>query len=121
MDFNAYYHRIVRVLRESRSDMYSWMNVDGKIFSISSHSKKDHGDLAKYLMADKNINTDQMFQMGYLRITYYGDDLYAHNNINKPNLRQLKELKDIAIENHMKKIVWDNEDEDRVLWYNENL
>lgn len=116
---DAYKEHIRKILVESRKDMYSWMNSKGKTFSIIDYRKKDHGDLAKYLLADASANYSDMFSLGYLRITHFNNLLYAHNPLNKPNPQQLKSLKDIAIENRMLQVLWDSEEDDVVLWHND--
>lgn len=62
---------------------------------------------------------DLMFRKGWFRITRYADQVYCHNSVKKPSDKQLKILRDHAIEQGMRYIRWDNEDDDIVLWASE--
>ena len=121
-----------QLICESRRDMYSWLTPEGTFIPVESGS--DHGieahmiilknkklqirlgkDLGSVRNGDKiNYLMNNKFQ----RITYYGDDLYSHNPKFPPTNKQLFALKNIAIENQMRFIRWDNEDDDKILWNN---
>lgn len=111
------------VLCENRKDMYSWLSPQGEILHVKSSG--GHGEDARLILKQKGIcdvsdYLTKLFEMGWFRITYYGDSLYMHNTIARPNIKQLNTMKNIAIENFMQNIKLDNEDVDRVLWTNED-
>lgn len=117
ISFKDYY-----VLSEDRKDMYSWLSPEGQIQHVKGSG---HGDdarliLKRYGVYDVSDYLTKLFEMGWFRITYYGDSLYMHNNKVVPNRKQLNVMKDVAIENDMSNIKLDNEDIDRVLWTNED-
>ena len=58
-----------------------------------------------------------LFNKGWQRITFYSKDLYANNNIKPPNQKQKKELIDLAITNNFERIIYDNENIDKVIWH----
>lgn len=113
--------KILETIYENRKVFYSWMDKKGKIYSIKP--TKTHGDFALLFAKnphEKENYLNNMFKDGWLRLTFYGDDVYAHNTINKPNSTQMNELVNRSIEHNIRRIIWDNEDIDKVLWANEN-
>jgi hypothetical protein len=80
-----------QIILEDRSDLYSWMDPNGKIHKFPDH--QTHGEFARNLMKASatqfhdNLNT--MFFKGWFRLTYYGDLIYAHNSKRMPNIKQL--------------------------------
>lgn len=109
----------------SRDNFYSWLSPSGE-FHIFNDS---HGEWAEKYLNKKGIDKgssesfgsvlNYMFKRGWFRITRYGDDIYCHNPFIKPSGKPLKELIDSAIENNMRLIKWDNEDDERIIWVNE--
>lgn len=105
-----------------RSSMYSWLSPSGEFHPVTSGS---HGQWANNFVKDQGLDVnehsyslDYMFERGWFRITYYGKDLYCHNNIRKPSGKCLTALIDAAIDQNMRSIRWDNEDDDIILWSN---
>jgi hypothetical protein len=118
MLFKDYYF-----LSEDRKDMYSWLSPNGKIHHVKGSG---HGDDARIILKSLGIYDvsdylTKLFELGYFRITYYGDSLYMHNTKVFPSKKQLNVMKNVAIENNMDNIKLDNEDIDRVLWSNQDL
>jgi len=104
------------ILNESGS-LYAWMNPSGEIIS---NKGEGHFSSGKKILQDRyNISTkdmmfanqvyDLLFIKGWMRLTYIGSELYCHNNKMKPNQKQLRELKNLAIENKMSDIYFDDE------------
>jgi hypothetical protein len=92
------------------------MDQNGKIHKFSN----THGDFAKAFAKnpfERENYMENMFQKNWLRLNYYGNSVYAHNSIKCPNEKQMRELKSLAIENNVEKIVWDSEENEKVLWH----
>jgi len=112
-----------KMLNEDRSMFYSWMDDLGNIHKVSQD--ETHTEFADFLLRKEPVNIrsrliDRLFVKHWLRITHYGDSVYAHNNFYPPNSKQLSELKNLAIEHNMKNIIWDNEDVDKIMWDNQD-
>jgi len=115
--FKEYY-----IISENRKDMYSWLSPQAKIIHVagSGHGSDAISILNRLGIYEFESSLDKMFELGWFRITYYDDSLYMHNNKVMPNNKQLNAMKNVAIENHMKNIKLDNEDEYRILWSNQD-
>lgn len=118
MKFNEFF------LLEDRKDMYAWLSPTGKIIQVNQNSS--HGEDARIILKKLGIYDvpdylNSLFELGWFRITYYGDSLYMHNSKVAPNKKQLNSMKNVAIENNMQNIKFDNEDVDRVLWTNSDF
>lgn len=95
--------------------LYGWLSPTGMFNSLKGMG--NHGDYAKFhtgLQWPDSIN--KMFHEKWQRITFYGQDVYMHNPINAPTSFQIKKLKDLAIENEYNRIIYDNEDADKIIW-----
>lgn len=103
------------VLSES-GGLYAWMDKNANIIPVPQYESH-----VSYMMHKYGKNLDEAFSSGWFRLTYYGKTLYIHNTKMKPNQKQLKELKDSAIEEDIERIYWDNEDRDVLIWVNPNL
>jgi hypothetical protein len=104
----------------SKEVFYSWLSPSGQFFLV----KTNHGTWAKeYLkqLAQTGDIMNIMFAKGRFRITRYGDTAYCHNTLTKPSGKALKALIDSCIENNMQFLKWDNEDDDIVLWTNDEF
>jgi hypothetical protein len=102
---------------KTRNLMYSWMDPSG---SIVHNSGEGHFSSGKKILETKyniplaymtfaNQVYDILFSKGWMRLTYIGSELYCHNNKMRPNQKQLKEMKNLAIENNMSNIYFDDE------------
>lgn len=106
--------------------LYAWMDSSGKVFT--NKYGEGHYQAAKKILKHKyNVPVDkiifagdaynQLFVKGWMRLAYDGSDLFVQNNFQRPSQKQTKELKDLAIENNMSKIIYDNDAEDYyILW-----
>jgi hypothetical protein len=116
------------VLNESGS-LYAWMDPSGKLLS---NKGEGHFSSGKKILEDVyNVPTkdmmfankvyDLLFIKGWMRLTFLGKDLYCHNNKMRPNQKQLRELKNLAIENDMYNIYFDDEysEDYRSIWSSE--
>lgn len=116
-----------KIYLESRlvSVFYAWLSPSGQLHSVDTN----HGEWAeKYLKSNtldhSSLQSDNMinllFKKGWFRITRYGESVYCHNPFIRPSGKPLKSLIDNAIEYNIKNIRWDNEDDDIILWMNED-
>jgi hypothetical protein len=108
------------------NSLYAWMDPSGKV--ITNKYGEGHFQAAKRILNEKYgvpVNNimfagnayGMLFDKQWLRLTYIGSDLFCHNNKISPNQKQIKELKDLGIENNMNRVLFDNEEDDyRVLW-----
>lgn len=117
MLFDEVYERFRRVYLEDRKDMYSWLTPSGEIIQLSYG--ECHVDCAARIVGSAKDSTLELFRRKYFRITYYSDSLYCHNPFTRPSTKQLSVLKNIAIENDMRSIRWDDEADDHALWFND--
>lgn len=114
------YKNINQVIHESSEHLYSWLTPDGTFLPIQAN----HGNTARSFLIHKGYHESdvfgEMFRRHYFRILFDNYDLYCHNNLYMPSLKQLSALKNLAIENNIKCIKWDNDEEDRILWCNDD-
>lgn len=116
---------------ENTESLYAWMDPSGVIYSNKGEghfSSAKRIIQTKYNAPIKNMMFAQaayefLFEKGWLRLTYIGNQLFCHNNKLKPNSRQIKELKDLAIENNMVRISFDDEREEdyKILWTSRDM
>lgn len=109
---------------------YSWLSPSGEFFPIPNMETHDSW-MYRYMRRKGMIDLDiprghidvveTAFTKGWCRITRYGDSVYCHNSVYKPSGKILKALIDSAIEHNMGKIVWDSEDDEKVLWSEHDL
>jgi hypothetical protein len=111
---------------EDAESMYAWMDPSGQIVS---NRGEGHFSAAKRILQTKyntpikdimfaNQAYDLLFVKGWMRLTYIGDILYCHNNKTRPNSRQIREMKNLAMENRMSRIYFDDEygDDYKTIW-----
>lgn len=95
---------------ENRENLHSWLNPQGEFISLNG---KSHGDYSSSV----GLNIDQMFLKGWLRITFYSNKIYAHNDkLKSINYKQKKSLIDLAIENHMSHVILDFGENEKIIW-----
>ena len=95
-----------------RENRYSWMDALGKFYPLVG--SYDHGGWAR---AIQNSTMEEMFNKRWLRITFYGDSLYAENDGKvSVNSIQKQNLIDCAFFNNMRKLVHDTGTNEIVLW-----
>jgi len=103
----------------SKNDnLYSWLSPAGEFYPVNTN----HGKWAEEYLQTINPSKvlDYMFRRGWFRITRYGTRVYCHNPVIKPSGKALKALIDECIETNMMNIHWDNEDDDIILWSNDD-
>jgi hypothetical protein len=110
MDFKQW------LISEGRDDLYSWMSPRAEVFPVPAGM--GHSSWAKQFLK-KLIS--EMWEDGWLRIAFYGVDLYAHNEIVAPNEKQKFELINLAIENGMKRVINDNAEDNEIMWTSEDM
>jgi hypothetical protein len=110
--------------------LYSWMDSNGDI--ISNKYGDGHYQTASIILKTKyNIPDSKMifdyeifeylFDRQWLRIKCIGYDIFCNNNKIKYNSKQLEELKNLCIENNMKRVIFDNDKCDyKILWTSED-
>jgi len=108
------------------NSLYAWMDSSGRV--ITNKYGEGHFQAAKRILNQKyGVPVDKimfagnayemLFDKQWLRLTYIGADLFCHNNKTLPNQKQMKELKDLGIENNMNRVIFDNEEDDyKILW-----
>lgn len=100
-----------KLFLEAHEDMHSWLRPDGTFKSLEG---RDHGDIFA-----NDIAFDRALKDGWFRISYlkrYEHELFANNPFRQLSQNQKKVLIDLAIENRMDKIIYDNEINLRVIW-----
>lgn len=112
MHFKSWYK-----LNEAIS-FYGWLDPNGEFHDLISNLS--HGTWAtKVTGLPYPQGMHKLWQDGWQRMTQYGDEVSAHNPAKAPNPKQLRELKNRAIENNIRRILYDNEGTDRVIWHAE--
>jgi hypothetical protein len=106
MSFRQFYE----LVEDEKSLGHSWLSPQGKLIPLSNMS---HGGYAK----SKGSTIEDMWKAGYFRINFYGNKLYAHNEIN-PNLnhRQKSELINFAVQAGFTHVVIDSGDNEKIIW-----
>lgn len=96
------------------SSGHGWLDITGKFHDLPPG--KDHKWFADQLTNNQPEPITVMLELGWQRITYITKDLYTHNPFMKPNPKQMQALIDLALEKRMDQVIWDNENNDRVIW-----
>lgn len=110
------YYRFLKTIHEARSDAHAWLDPQGNLHPLTG--SKNHGEVADEITKEKYPKSmHMMFKNGWQRLTFFGKDLYAHNFLQPPNQKQKKELIDFSLENDFERIIYDNENQDKVLWH----
>lgn len=113
---------LYKIIKEGmdRIKLYGWLNPNGEMFPVqyANHAvwARDYlrgkGQHLSFSSSAYNI----MFELKWLRVTYSGNELLVQNSYFRPNEKQLRELKNLAIEYNMRKIEWDNDEELKTIW-----
>lgn len=109
--------RFKQFLEDVRRDLYSWLSPDGKFYPVPSQGH----DYAAYKIlkgeVEPYIALHTLMQRNWLRVTFYARNLVAHNEESKMiNSIQRRALIDLAIQNNMESIDFDNGHREINLW-----
>jgi hypothetical protein len=104
-------------LTEAREDLIAWLAPHGKFYPIIQPDT--HQSWAVRFFKDKNA-VENIYKKGWVRVYYYSKTIYASNADNPPNARQRKELIDLALENGFNEVIWDSEENEKVIWSRED-
>jgi len=103
-------------LIESRfNDMHSWLDVSGEFHPVTATTHSD--DAVKYSDYTNSAEAkDDLMKRGWQRVSHYNHILYVANPIVAPNRVQKSELVDLALTRDLRKVVYDNDVSEIVLW-----
>lgn len=101
----------------SPQDLSSWLAPDGTFHSLDATSHMDW--VSKAFPGSTSLH--DAWSKGWLRITYIGRSLYAHNDLVMPTQSQKKVLEDLAISNKMEEVVLDHDGREAVIWSSKNM
>lgn len=112
-----------KVYFESREYLYGWLSPNGEFISngVNSHHTTAMEILRSKYKTDEYDQSMQapmteLFMRGWQRISYAGNEIFSNNRFIAPNSKQLKELKNLAIENNFSEITFDNDEDSRTIW-----
>lgn len=106
---------IINEIVRHHENLYSWLSVDGRFFPVKG---KVHGEAARDIIGDyttHNIET-KMYRMGFVRVTYENDEMFAHNELHPPSDKQRRKLVDLAINTNINYIYYDKGEHFIPLW-----
>ena len=103
---------------------YSWLKPDGTFIPVKYSHGSDAHNIRFRSFPNKNDfdpkddHILELWKLGWQRITNsnWMKSIYSHNEKMPPNSRQLKSLKDLAIELNADKVEWDSGNNEKVLW-----
>lgn len=95
---------------DGTNQLYSWIDPNGKFYPVGA--KSHHSEFAEQFGG-----IGPLMDKGWGRITWYGTTVYF-NGRKPPTTKQLRSLKDAAIEAQKREIVFDNDltGDDKTLW-----
>ena len=102
--------------------LISWLTESGIIYEVKNKSHKEFAyDFLKKNSKQNSINNsdecvDLLYKKGWMRILYIEKIIYAENPFCNPNYKQISELKNMAIENEMLKVIYENNKSNIVVW-----
>jgi hypothetical protein len=103
---------------ESSANLYSWLSPSGQFFPVKYPDM--HSDVLVKLgfKSDWTTTIEKVAaKAGYMRINHDTYGIWVENKFQKPNDKQMAALKDLAMENHKSKIIWDKGVRDtHILW-----
>lgn len=103
-----------KLLIENYDVMYFWLKPDGTVVEF----KGTHYAYASKITKSLDPLTT-LFQQGWQRVNQYGTSIFSNNSIMRPNIKQIRELKNQAIERNLNEIYWDNDYDARIIWSRE--
>ena len=111
--------------------MYAWIDNAGKIYPVDNyegHIRFAERNLKFLFGRTKDPNSITIahqffFKKNWARVRYDGKTLYVENPYMSPTSYQIKELKNIAIENQMDRIVidWVKDERPKIIWSNDDI
>lgn len=104
-------------LNEAREDLMSWLAPHGKFYPLAGGDT--HSSWAIRFFKNKNA-VQNIYEKGWMRVYYYSKSLYVSNSSQPPNSRQRSELIDLALENGFNEVIWDSEENEKVIWSKED-
>jgi GNAT superfamily N-acetyltransferase len=114
--------KLKNILTEGRERSHGWMSPSGRMIAVDDTHMATAIQLIPNWQADKLDPMYELWKKGYLRVTYmYDGSLIAHNEIRRPNAKQLVELKNMALEGKHRKIVWDDGADEHILWSEQDV
>jgi hypothetical protein len=106
---------------EHRLDLHSWLDPQGNFYPVQTSHYASAINIIQHLKIPLDGNAvHSLMKLGWMRITYENTLLYANNGFKPLNSNQKKQLVDLAIENNIQKVVFDNDENERVIWSNED-
>ncbi len=99
---------------DRKKDQQSWLTPDGKFIPVD----KNHGDTASTELGVKiSEGVESAFKKNWVRVTTMGDSLYAHKGGERELAPlQKRELVKLAEDLGKSEIIWDNENDYKVIW-----
>lgn len=105
-----------RELGESNSfQLYSWLAPNGKFHPLTDQTHAQYASALTYLKYP--LSMGKLYDEGWQRITYYGEEIYSNNPTIAPNEKQKKALVQAAKDNFSQRIIWDNDYKSPVIWH----
>ena len=107
-----------RELGESRINLaalYSWLAPEGTFHPLKGQTHAQHAFTLTGLKYP--LSMGKLYDEGWQRITYYGNDIYSNNPTIAPNEKQKKALIQAAKDNFGERIIWDNDYKSPVIWH----
>lgn len=93
-----------------KRDLCSWLDSKGEF-----HPIKLYGSHMGFAL-EKRMTDNRLYRNGYLRVTYYGDEVWCDNPVQPPTELQKNRLEEACLLLGFSKLVYDNHNAERILW-----
>lgn len=110
-----------QLINENRERSHCWMSPSGKIIPVTDTHMTTAIQLIPNWKEQRLDPMAELWKKGYLRVTYmYDGSLMVNNEKQLPTEKQMSILKQIAMEDGHDKIIFDNGEENKTLWSNQD-
>lgn len=106
---------------EHRLELHSWLDPKGNFYPAQTSHYASAINIIQHLKIPLKENAvHALMKLGWMRVTYENTLLYANNGFKTLNSIQKKQLIDLAIENQIPHVVFDDDEKEHVIWSNED-
>jgi hypothetical protein len=112
-----YYTKLKKIEESIKTNVEGWLAPSGNF--IPNGEGQSHAASAVRILKRKINTTDAynlLMKKGWQRVTFIGFTLMTNNWHSRPTPKQLRELKNLASENRLHEIIWDNDEDHHRLW-----
>lgn len=95
----------------------SWLDPDGNFHPVIRKTPTTPWVSHSTWALQHGYSMEELYEAGWMRITFIADTLYVTNDEQFPNYRQQEAVIDLAITSRrFNQVVYDNGERERILW-----